>query len=125
MLGQGLRDCGTRDVSHLGEVVKSVRTGIEIVVLQLIGGRMSACGVVDFIETVDIVDVDLNVVDLNVVDLNVVNLNDRPGHRAAGRGTRALLRSRLARQHPDHGYDQDWDNGDDPPHAFPSVMYIQ
>lgn len=50
MFGQGCGDSRPGDVSHLGELVQAVRTGIEVVVLELIGSRITARGVVDFIE---------------------------------------------------------------------------
>jgi hypothetical protein len=56
MTGQGFGDCSPGNVSQLSELVQSVRTGIDIIVLKLIGGRMSARGIVDLIEAVDVPD---------------------------------------------------------------------
>ena len=45
MFDQGVGDRGPGDVTQFGEPVKAVRTGIDLVVLELIGGRMSVSGV--------------------------------------------------------------------------------
>src|SRR4029453_18119484 len=74
-LCQGFGNPASRDVSHLRELMKPVRTGIEIIVLELIGGRMRACGIVNFIKSIDVLDMD-----------------DRPGARAMVRNRAADYR---------------------------------
>src|SRR5215467_6708939 len=58
MLGQGFSDRGPGNVAQLGELVKPIGTGIEIVVLELVGGRMSSRGIVDSVEAIDVLCVD-------------------------------------------------------------------
>src|SRR4029453_10553058 len=57
-LSQGFGNPASSDVSHLSELMKPDRTGIEIIVLELIGGRMPARGIVNFIKSIDVLSMD-------------------------------------------------------------------